>query len=120
MTDQDNTRPATSAASEGEVSWWWVKGAKRLCGEEVFSRNRTMIAAWEDSDQVEIIPLYAALASPPVSERERELEGALRMAANRMDRLALEVQFDTRLRAEAAEWVAEARALTAQPAGEGK
>lgn len=59
----------------------------------------------------------AALASPPVSERERELEGALRLAANRMDRLALEVQFDTRLRAEAAEWVAEARALTAQPAG---
>lgn len=79
-----------------------------LCDEAMFGPVRALLAQ------------QAALASPPVSERERELEGALRMAANRMDRLALEVQFDTRLRAEAADWVAEARALTAQPAGEGK
>lgn len=130
-------RPATSAASEGEVE-------RTIDGETVLGFK---VAAWrylgpKDNarfgyrlcehwstpgnypQKVERLftetQLRAALASPLVSERERELEGALRMAANRMDRLALEVQFDTRLRAEAADWVAEARALTTQPAGEGK
>lgn len=61
-----------------------------------------------------------ALASPPVSERERELEGALRLAANRLDRLALEAMF-TPLESEVAEWVEEVRrTLTANPAGERK
>lgn len=46
------------------------------------------------------------------------LRAGLTLAANRMDRLVLEVQFDTRLRGEAADWITEARSLI--PDGGGK
>lgn len=88
-------------------------------------------------DAETVQPLYAALASPPVSERERELEGAVARF------LAVNDEFDRRaslgmagyipalagvkeksaadLRTEGQQAVSDMRRLlTAQPAGEGK
>lgn len=94
--------PATSAASEGE---------------DEFGPTETAIAqAAVDGFRSDL----AALASPPVSERERELEGALRRQADNMafvvnhaslyawhDKFVAELEEDRAL-------------LTAQPTGEGK
>ena len=71
--DASLARPATSAASEGAVDRvmavlnHWFDGRARI------DRNSDMVAQ------------LAALASPPVSERERELEGALREARDAVD-----------------------------------
>ena len=61
----------------------------------------------------------AALASPPVSERERELEGALRGAVPYLEALHSTCNGKE---ARGFVWgvIQKARALTAQPAGEGK
>lgn len=73
------SRPATSAASEGAVDRvmavlnHWFDGRARI------DRNSDMVAQ------------LAALASPPVSERERELEGALQEAVEFIDGLGAEL-----------------------------
>ena len=70
-------------------------------------------------DAETVQPLYAALASPPVSERERELEGALRGAVPYLEALHSTCNGKE---ARGFVWgvIQKARALTAQPAGEGK
>ena len=65
-----------------------------------------------DETVLEIMKITNALASPPVSERERELEGALRNLVAHTDGLTLP--------ATAQIMRERARALTTQPAGEGK
>lgn len=82
MTDQDNTRPATSAASEGVDSSHGSVYDRLLTlihdRDEALRGDGQTDPSEIDETVLEIMKITAALASPPVSERERELEGALR------------------------------------------
>lgn len=103
------SRPATSAASEGARAI-----AKRLLSTNFDFLHPKM----EPSEQLEFEDsitnaITNALASPPVSERERELEGALREIE-----AMCPATCETSLAHDMAQIASEA--LTAQPAGEGK
>ena len=120
------SRPATSAASEGEV--FGVTGA---CDEvealacALFAHLCPGLRMDEDED----LPHYkeaaqaafnhlrepVALASPPVSERERELEGALRRLVDNHG-----AYIEALPGTSGVSDLETARSLTAQPAGEGK
>ena len=76
-----------------------------LCDEAMFGPVRALLAQ------------QAALASPPVSERERELEGALRNLLGAFDTPIARRRLPPTDFSCAA--IDQARALTAQPAGEG-
>lgn len=114
-------RPATSAASEGEGKPEAIAEIIRQWAPETPSSRHLCAEA-----------ILAALASPPVSERERELEGAADDLVGVVERIEGAVRHGTwrnesgeRLK-DTPEWarfylaVNRARRLTAQPAGEGK
>lgn len=121
-------RPATSAASDegvGEPDAWQCRiynyqgepGAWRECERPEDPTNL------RPSRIIEFRPLYAALASPP-SERERELEGALvdlvswfTTQVHGIGRMVWVIDAGDQGADDA---IKAARALTAQPAGEGK
>ena len=134
ITEYERARPATSAASEGEgepmrlvsdrvladALYWMARGYERV-------HSMPRVSDTELANKIEGAKAAlgrardaAALSSPPVSERERELEGALRGALP-----YLEVLHSTSNGKEARGIVwrviqRAADALTAQPAGEGK
>lgn len=156
------SRPATSAASEGEDKANHDCLAKRRPGEPMFillGRDpdaHTIVQLWADRrlaaggdpdhcrmgyDTAERMAAYAkdpankpasapdavdypALASPPVSERERELEGALRLAVTALSCLTFDDEIRSVIGNSNFEILranyAALRVLTAQPAGEGK
>lgn len=119
-------RPATSAASEGE-------GAEELRDsvawlEKAFRKTAVGFSTSYRPTMNAVHTVLAALASPPISERERELEGALREARDAVDFFdrvkaatqdeQIAVGRDHWNRMEAA--LRTVAALTAQPAEEGK
>lgn len=113
------------------VSSWTVRAAlERIAGEQQYRSGycQTDItvepALSADEAQSLARETLAALASPPVSERERELEGALREDAVSLlrhvhDRLVDDDKFDT-LRLSINSAIRTYLAITVQPAGEGK
>ena len=108
---QYQSRPATSAASEGLGVLERAKLASIV----------HMLSGMEPSNTVQIYGreaaiILAALASPPVSERERELEGALRNLLGAFDTPIARRRLPPTDFSRAA--IDQARALTAQPAGE--
>ena len=148
------SRPATSAASEGEAMrlvpdrvltdaiYWMARGYERV-------HSMPRVSDTELANKIEGAKAAlgrardaAALASPPVSERERELEGALRDLFQYAERQECGHEDTHRggliwtiCDGCGKKWaddeggfvpyvepspIARARALTAQPAGEGK
>jgi len=121
------SRPATSAASEGETIERRFPALNDHLIRMAHTGSTGSLYEWGDFFDC----LKAALASPPVSERERELEGALREARTTLSMLRRNVASEIKNHDGLFRWegVPEAidsrvsdidRALTAQPAGEGK
>jgi hypothetical protein len=107
------SRPATSAASEGEGVNALVKELRlAACGLFELKNDRGDYGYFDT-----IADRLAALASPPVSERERELEGLVREFL----RMSVGIYGHPKDEDYGLGLIhARARALTAQPAGEGK
>ena len=118
------SRPATSAASEGE---WAVSKSDAIravdaCGG-TYSPDEER-SGYADGHRealtaaLSVLSALPALASPPVSERERELKGALEGLLNTSG--ARPSKGYNSMKYSEAVTRAENLLLTAQPAGEGK